>query len=351
MGWLNRLLALPVLAALALFLSAHPAHAQQLSKRLILKDGSYQLCTEWEVHGDRVRYHSSERNDWEELPKDLVDWDATNKFAKDRAAGVPDPEAAALDKEIAAEDAEEQARTPLIAPGLHLPDDGDVLLLDNFQNQPELVALQQNAGEINANRTQNILRATVMPMAGAKETIELAQSHATVQAHVGLPAIYIKVNSEHDATMPAPMPAPTARPGRGSQGSPGSQPPPSGQNMPQQPQQVQQPEQAWDRFHIAKAEIRKDKRIVGDIKINPLGKASQQQNLVLTTNQRLTGDWVKITPMEPLAPGEYAVVELLGQQGMNTFVWDFGVNPSAPANASAIKPDVKAIAPAKTSNQ
>jgi hypothetical protein len=348
MGWLNRLFGLPVLAALALLLTASPVHPQQLSKRLILKDGSYQLCTEWEVHGDRVRYHSSERNDWEELPKDLVDWDATNKFAKDRAAGVPDPETASVDKEMEAEEAEEQARTPLVAAGLRLPEDGDVLLLDNFQNQPELIALQQNAGEINANRTQNILRATVMPMAGAKETIELAQSHATVQAHVGLPAIYIKVNSEHDATMPAPMATPT-RPVRQPSQQPPSQPP-SGQNLPQQPQQAQQPEQAWDRFHIAKAEIRKDKRLVGDIKINPLGKSSQQQNLVLTTSQRLTGDWVKITPLEPLAPGEYAVVELLGQQGMNTFVWDFGVNPSAPANTNAIKPDAKAIAPAKSSN-
>jgi hypothetical protein len=343
---LNRILLAVV--CLAVWLSCQTAHAQQLSKRLILKDGSYQLCTEWEVHGDRVRYHSSERNDWEELPKDLVDWDATNKFAKDRAAGVPDPETAAVDKEMEAEEAEEQARTPLVAAGLRLPEDGDVLLLDSFQNQPELIALQQNAGEINANRTQNILRATVMPMAGAKETIELAQSHATVQAHVGLPAIYIKMNSEHDATMPAPMATPT-RPGRQASPQPPSQPP-SGQNLPQQPQQAQQPEQAWDRFHIAKAEIKKDKRVVGDIKINPLGKSSQQQNLVLTTSQRLTGDWVKITPLEPLAPGEYAVVELLGQQGMNTFVWDFGVNPSAPANTNAIKPDVKAIAPAKSSH-
>ncbi|HEX8818254.1 MAG TPA: hypothetical protein VF753_22380 [Terriglobales bacterium] len=331
-----------VFSIFALF-PAQPSHAQELSKRLILKDGTYQLCTKWEVHGDRVRYLSAERNDWEELPNDLVDWDATNKFANDRAAGKPDPEAAKVDKELEAEEAEEQARTPIVAPGLRLPSDGNVLLLDSFKNEPELIELQQNAGEINANRTQNILRATVMPMGGAKETIELAQSHATVQSHVGLPAIYVKVDSEQNATMPAPMPVPMARSGRGLPGSSGSTPP-SGQNMPQQPQQTQQPEQAWDRFHIARAEIKKDKRIVGDIKVNPLGKTSQQQNLILTTSQRLTGDWVKITPMEPLAPGEYAVVELLGQQGMNTFVWDFGVNPSAPVNANAIKPDPKAAA-------
>src|SRR5689334_19339078 len=90
-----------LIVCLALFAPAAPA--QQLSKRLILKDGSYQAVSQWEVKGDRVRYLSAERNDWEELPNAMVDWPATEKWEKERAAGVPTPEAVEVDKEMAAE--------------------------------------------------------------------------------------------------------------------------------------------------------------------------------------------------------------------------------------------------------
>src|SRR6202041_3751539 len=77
------------------------APAQELSRRLILKDGSYQLVTKYEVKGNRVRYYSSEREDWEELPNSLVDWDATNRYEKERQSSASAPEAVQLDKELA----------------------------------------------------------------------------------------------------------------------------------------------------------------------------------------------------------------------------------------------------------
>ena len=179
-----------MLAALtAVLLPASSVSAQQLAKRLILKDGSYQLATKWEVSGDRVRYFSAERGEWEEVPKSIVDWDATDKYEKELAAGAALPGAADLDKELAAERQTEDARTPQVAPNLRLPMDGSVLLFDTFKDEPELVELLQNGGEINQNRKGNILRSAINPVAGTKAEIELAGAHAKVQAHSAVPAI------------------------------------------------------------------------------------------------------------------------------------------------------------------
>src|SRR5579872_1285094 len=130
-----------LVSALVLLLTL-PAPAQDLARRLILKDGSYQLVTKYEVKGNRVRYMSAERNEWEELPESLVDWPATEKYEKDRVAGASVPEAAQLDKELELEREREETLLPQVAPGLRLPEDSGVFLLDSFQGEPQLLEIQ-----------------------------------------------------------------------------------------------------------------------------------------------------------------------------------------------------------------
>ena len=307
--------------------SPHHSLAQDLARRLILKDGSYQSVTKYEVKGDRVRYFSAERDDWEELPTSLVDWPATEKYEKDRAAGSSVPEAAQLDKEIERDRAVEDARLPEVAPGLRLPEDSGVFLLDSFQGESQIVEVQQTVGDVVHNTKANILRGAINPVAGTKQSIELEGAHSAVQAHVDFPALYIKIDD--DPTHPdQPAPKDSAR---------------SAQS-PQQPQQPEGPAVPFDRFRIVRTEIKGGKRIVGEVKRQVTGKISQEQRVAKTTLTRVSGGWLKLTPTESLAPGEYALVETMEKEGttgsasMNLYVWDFGVNPKAPENHNPWKP-------------
>ena len=308
-----------------LFLLPLVCLAQETVHRIILKDGSYQLATKYEVKGDRLHYYSSERQEWEELPNSLVDWPATDKYEKDRAASANSPEAIQLDKELEEKSEREEAALPMVAPGLRLPENSGVFLLDNFLGEPQLLEVQQSAGDLNRNTKTNIFRGAVNPIASLKQTIEIEGAHAKVQAHVDVPSLYI---------MPDDSPAQSGIQVDSTRHA----------QSPQQPQQPQQPEQAvvpFDRFRIVKAEVKGNKRIVGDIKRQVTGKVSQEQHFVKTTITRVNGGWLKLTPTESLLPGEYALVEMMGTEGMNLYVWDFGVNPKAPANANPWKPEAK----------
>jgi hypothetical protein len=285
-----------------------PTHsfAQAQTERLILKDGSYQLATKWETKGDRVRYFSAERNEWEEIPNSLIDWNATNQYEKDRTAGKMSPEAIALDKQIEAERQENELKSPHVAPGLRLPPEGGVYALDSYLNQPELLPLDQTSGEVNRHVAHNVLRAAINPVGGSKHTIELAGPSAKIQVHAPLPAIYINLDASAEEDVASKTPA---------------------------------AELPWDRFRLIRAQVKGDKRIVGAIKTAVYGKVSQEQDAIATSAEQLGEGWIKLTPKAPLDPGEYAVAEMLGKQGMNSYVWDFGVHPDAPANLAVIKPD------------
>ncbi len=323
----------PVLVSAFMLLLALPSltAAQDLARRLILKDGSYQFVTKYETKGNRVRYLSAERNEWEEIPESLVDWPATEKYEKERAAGASVPEAVQLDKEVEQEREREETLLPQVAPGLRLPEDSGVFLLDSFQGEPQIVELQQTAGDVSRNTKANIFRGAINPVAGLKQTIELDGAHAPMQSHVDVPSLYIKVDAASDHPDPAAAKGSTSA-----------------------AQSPQQPSLPTDRFRIVRAEVKNGKRILGDVKRQVTGKISQEQHLVKTTVTRVSVGWLKLTPTESLAPGEYVLVEMMtedgGKEGMNLYVWDFGVNPKAPANANPWRPSAPEAKPGAASS-
>jgi hypothetical protein len=319
-------------ALLFFFLLQVSSPAQTQAHRLILKDGSYQSVTKYEIHGERVRYYSAERGEWEEIPKTLIDWDATDKFEQGRQQGNVAPEAVELDQELDAERKAEQARSPQVAPGLHLPDEGGIFLLDTYENQPQLSELQQSGTDLDKNTKSNTLRSTINPLAGARQTLELPGAHAKIQAHTSVPTLYINIDADQASQNQ------TSQNQAGQNQGATATVQATGEPSPLAPSQS-------DRFKIIRVDVKGGKRVAGSVKIAATGKMKTAERYVAATVTTMTGGWVKVTPTEPLAAGEYAVAEMLGKEGMNLYVWDFGVNPSAPANASAWKPDPKEAQP------
>ena len=276
----------------------HQLQAQQLTQRLILKDGSYQAVQKYEMQGERVHYLSAERYEWEDIPASLVDWDATKKYNDALTSGklhtkiVETPE----EKE---EREKEAANSPEIAPGLNLPGSGGVFLLDQFQGKAELAEIVQNGSEVNKSaKKKSVLRAAINPLASNKRAFEIKGEHAQTQSHQPRPTIYIDID----------------------EGAPNEA-------------------ALTDRFRVVRTVVKKDARVIGNVKVSVGGKVSEQISFLPVSVSKLgTGQWIKLIPSQDLAAGEYAVVEMLTPTEMNLYVWDFGVNPNAPANPNTWQP-------------
>jgi hypothetical protein len=319
------LLVLMIVSALAVF-------AQPTRTRLILKDGSYQIVTKYEVVGDRVRYMSAERGgDWEEVPNALVDWPATEKWNNEHEPGATPSaapalsssaqnEAAAIDKEEQAERADELARMPFVTTGLRLPDEGGVFVLDTFQGVPELVHVDQSDGDLNRNTGHNVLKAAINPMGGAKELIQIQGANAKVQLHVAEPVLYVSLDvGGQDASPDEALTVNT-----------------HGANAPKDKNSYSSPE---SKYAIVRVETHRNLRVIGAVRVSMLRKVTQSEDIIPTTAEVLPGKrWMKLTPKYPLSFGEYALVELLTPGEVNLDVWDFGVNPRAPENKHAFSP-------------
>lgn len=317
-----KVIQMSVVVLIFMSLACLAGFAQQNPQRLVLKDGSFQTVTKYEVQGPRVRYYSAERYAWEELPSELIDWPATEKYNKERDTLRTQEVLKAVSPTAA-----DEPEPPMVAPGLYLPDGGGVFLMDSFESHPELVELTQNGGELNKHMGKNILRAAINPLAlSSKQSIELKGDRSKTQSHVPQPAIYVSV--EHSPEQKNNPNQDAAAALNQASSGPGRAPKPKATPTPS-PQQ--------DKYRIVRMERKKDVRVVGDLNVAIYGKVSQKQNWVKTMSEPAGGDWVKITPTEPLTPGEYAVVELLDKGQINLYVWDFGVDASAPENAGAWK--------------
>jgi len=257
-----------MLARLVIF-GALAVAALGATSRLYLKDGDYQLVREYQVLEDRVRYFSTERGDWEEIPLELVDLNRTRKDAADRQAAV-DAEAKEQDVEDKAIRAERQeaARVPL-GPGVYY------IVGDKVE------ALKPAEVSVNSSKGRTILKALApIPVVAGKSTVELKGETAAYRAPGDKPEFYIRLSED-------------------------------------------------ERFAIIRLTRKKNARLVEVVNILPVtNEAIEDLKTVATFKKQASERTYKIWPEQALEPGEYAVVQY-SEGALNWQLWDFGIGPPA----------------------
>ena len=272
-----RTMALMALAALML------APATLLASiKLYLKDGSYQNVKSYQVVGDRVRYYSLDRGDWEEIPKSLVDFAATEHAETEKKSQQA--------KQLkAAEDLENQrfeipaSNGYQVKTGIRLPGDAGVYAFDGSR----VIHLIQDAAKVETDK-KRIALILVMPgpLLKKQALVVLAGPKAAVRITVPNPVFYVQDSdnwAEHAQLLPL----------------------------------VQ----------------KKHSRVVEKIQSGlGLGKSGEKREDIPLVRKQLAAGVYELKPAQPLDSGEYALGELIGNQ-LNIDVWDFGIDlPDANSN-------------------
>jgi len=197
-----------------------------------------------------------------------------------------------------------QIPDPMPAPGLVVPRTALPYALDHFHTLPELVPIHHSSVEVNNHKGANLAGSlTGGIFFKPKMTIELPGAHARSIIHDTKPAFYLHMLQDPD--------------GKGDTEASES-----------------------DVYAIIKAVPANDRRIFVQLRFAQLsGDTKKDNGLVGSTLERLPGGWIRITPNEPLPPGEYAISPVFKAQ--NTFanmIYDFSLAPDAPNAADAVYP-------------
>jgi len=288
-------------AALAQDVKPTPPRSSQSSKpedvprgkKLILKDGTYQVVREYQRNGDRVRYFSEERGDWEEVPASMIDWDAT---AKD-AAAADQASAAAVEKIHKQEEAKRMDNVAdidaslQVGNGAFLPEGEGLFVVEG-----KSVRLMQQAGAGNKTdklRTFEQIMSPV-PLVPGKQRIFLQGAHATLRLRSTVPEFYLR-EPPPDPDRVSPI-VKSSRPGE------------SGPDL-----------------VLIRAKVQRSNRELQNIS-TLFGQAiSKNRDEISIQRWEVAPNLYRFTLSQALPPGEYALAEVL-EDGLNYFVWDFGVD-------------------------
>ena len=265
-------------------------------QKLVLKDGNYHLVRSYERKGDRVRYFGLERAEWEELPAALVDWDATAKAAADKEAASAAMIEKAHKRELASRSAAvmDIDASLQVSPGVFLPPgEGMFIVADGHVFQ-----LEQAASEEKTDKKRLLAQVfSPVPLIPGKRNVMLPGKKAKNRLTAKNVEFYLReAPPDPDRTSPI--------------------------------QKSSRPGESGPEVELVRAKVQGNRRLLESIQ-SLLG---QQQTADRKTfpMQRwdLAPNVFRFTLWAELLPGEYALAEIL-PDGMNVYVWDFGVDAVA----------------------
>jgi len=253
-------------------------------KKLMLKDGSFQLIREYQIEGDRVRYYSLDSLQWEEMPADLVDWDKTKKIEADQAK-----QDAATVAKVKSQESERQAElldvdaSVEIAPGVFLPS-GDGLFAFDGKKVMKLAQAPIDSKLSKSNAVERVL--VPIPVVPTRHNISINRPHAEYRVTNGQPEFYMRI----------------------SQGP--------------------EPE-----LGLIRAITHGDTRQIE--KLDELfGQQKFKKDDVPVQRWLMAPGLYRFTLGAPLTPGEYVLAEAVQDNGLDLYVWDFGVDPAGASSST-----------------
>jgi hypothetical protein len=245
--------------------------------RIFLKDGNFLLVREYKIEGARVRYWSVERSAWEEIPAQLVDWDATHKGEAEDAVRKKSIDeklkeiaqhetAASLDLDTSIE----------AAPGVYLPDEPGFYVVANGA----IANLQQDLADSHLSMKRFFVQViTPIPVVPSKRNVEMKGAHAKLRVSDPQPEFYFRTADQRE-------PAVT----------------------------------------LVRARVHGGSRQVSEINVNIVGDATTKENRIRLERWLVARGTYRYTVEQKLEPGEYAFIETVPEKGIDMYMWDFGVD-------------------------
>ncbi|MCL4852090.1 MAG: hypothetical protein KJZ78_12015 [Bryobacteraceae bacterium] len=235
--------------------------------KLYMKDGEYHVVREHKVEGDRVRFYSVERGEWEEIPVALADLDRTSKeIAEEESARKEETAILAAEDKAEREMRREIERIPQ-EPGVYF-DEGETVR-----------AIKQAESKAVTNKGRSILKVLApVPVITGKATVEVDGARSANVVNKSRPEFYFRLAE-------------------------------------------------LERFAMVRATPKKDSRVIVKWTIVPVTNEIVDEFEEVEMFRRQVAEGIyKVWPEQPLKPGEYAIIEYTEGKG-NVQIWDFAYRP------------------------